>query len=103
MDSYSSRHNNNVSNLRGVRVIYKGREVPHTVTNDMEINIVANLDRSNTPGVHDEAPASDPVRVPRVVDHPPKLWGMRPGTVLGFIAGINFAFIIQWGLATLSN
>ena len=98
MDCYSTRSTTYIPSIRRIRIVHEGGEVSYTVSDNMATNSVADMGGMDSSGVHNEAPTSDPVPVSRVAHYTSLIWGVRPRTLLAFIAGIIWAHI--WILIT---
>lgn len=94
MDSNSNRVLHNISDLRGIRDLYKRGEVSHSFAHNMETYGVA----SHLGYVYLETDEGAVVSIPFVGDNPPQLWGVRTGNLLSFIAGVIVSFVVQLGL-----
>ena len=101
MDCYSTRSTTYIPSIRRIRIVHEGGEVSYTDSDHMETDSVASVDRMDSPGVHDETPTCNTVPIPDVAHDTSFIRGVRVRTLLAFIAGIIFSFVIQTGLAIL--
>ncbi len=98
MDSNSSGGNPYVFDSGDLYPGNPGAVLPLVVKNNMEDH--SNMEPDD-PWPNLDAHESSALYIPPVGSVPSKLWGVRTGYLLCFIAGIIFSFIIQLGLAIL--
>ena len=112
MDSISSRNHTYVPHIRGIRIIHEGGEISIVESDYVADNRDVDdpdrlLDRvvagGDTCNVQSNAPSNHPVHIPPVGRIPSKLWGVRTGHLLSFIAGMIWANIILYILGLVSQ